>query len=519
MTLRHYFKPVDRTPDGLPDPRGPLSARIPVSAIAAANDAVRDAISEEKKNRHRGKYLIYTPKVRLEIAKYATNHGIASAARVFSHRLKKKVSESTVRSMRNAYREELRKRSEDDDEMPDFPAKKRGRHVLLGDELDKTVQLYLRKTREGGGAVSTRSVVAAARAIVLTMNRSLLKEFGGPIVLNRSWGRSLLKRMDFVQRRATTSKSKFSVENFAEVKKAFLDEVVAIVTMEEVPAELILNWDQTGIRLVPSSSWTMDKRGTRRVEMVGVNDKRQITAVFCGNLLGDFLPVQVIYKGKTPRCHPSYSFPSGWNITHSPKHWSTEQTMLEYIDCIIVPYVEAIRNDLDDKQAAALVIIDNFRGQVTDAVKGLLESHGIHMCLLPANTTDRLQPMDVAVNKPAKDFIKGRFEEWYTEQVVKQLNGKNMEDLERAEIDPINLSMPVIKNIGAKWIAEMAEYISNNPQFIVNGFNRSGITGAVDGTMEESDEDSEDDGNATDSTVSSDSEEDDDDDAESGTEI
>ena len=48
--------------------------------------------------------------------------------------------------------------------------------------------------------------------------------------------------------------------------------------MEETPAELVLNWDQTGIKLVPSSTWTMERKGERRVEMVGVNDKRQITA-------------------------------------------------------------------------------------------------------------------------------------------------------------------------------------------------------------------------------------------------
>ena len=68
------------------------------------------------------------------------------------------------------------------------------------------------------------------------------------------------------------------------------------VEMEEILPELILNWDQTGIRLVPSSSWTMEQRGAKRVEMVGQNDKREIAAVFCGSLQGDFLPVQVIYK-------------------------------------------------------------------------------------------------------------------------------------------------------------------------------------------------------------------------------
>ena len=85
--------------------------------------------------------------------------------------------------------------------------------------------------------------------------------------------------MKFVQRRATTARSKYSDKNFAAVKLVFLQDVVTVVKMEEVPPVLVLNWDQTGIKLVPASSWTMERQGAQRVEMMGVNDKRQITAV------------------------------------------------------------------------------------------------------------------------------------------------------------------------------------------------------------------------------------------------
>ena len=83
----------------------------------------------------------------------------------------------------------------------------------------------------------------------------------------------MLKRINFVKRKASTAKSKHAPEDFARLKKAFLDEVVAVVEMENIPPELILNWDQTGINLVPASAWTMDQLGARRVETSGVNDK------------------------------------------------------------------------------------------------------------------------------------------------------------------------------------------------------------------------------------------------------
>ena len=131
------------------------------------------------------------------------------------------------------------------------------------------------------------------------------------------------------------------------------------------------------MKLVPSSSWTMEKRGAKRVEMARVNDKRQITAVFCGSLVGDFLPIQIVYAGKTPRCHPHYNFLSGWHITHSPNHWSNEQTMLQYISHVIVPHAQTTRADVGEDKAA-LVIIDNFKGQITAAVMDLLEAHNIY---------------------------------------------------------------------------------------------------------------------------------------------
>ena len=43
--------------------------------------------------------------------------------------------------------------------------------------------------------------------------------------------------------------------------------------MEDIPPKLVLNWDQTGLKSIPSSTWTMERQGAKQAEMVGVNDK------------------------------------------------------------------------------------------------------------------------------------------------------------------------------------------------------------------------------------------------------
>ena len=48
-------------------------------------------------------------------------------------------------------------------------------------------------------------------------------------------------------------------------------DIKVVVELEEIPEDVIINWDQTGINYVPVS---------KRVEVVGLNDKRgQVLAV------------------------------------------------------------------------------------------------------------------------------------------------------------------------------------------------------------------------------------------------
>ena len=59
--------------------------------------------------------------------------------------------------------------------------------------------------------------------------------------------------------------------------------------MEEILDELVLDWDHTPVNIVPGSQWTMAKKGAKQIEIIGLDDKRQITAVPCATLSGSFL--------------------------------------------------------------------------------------------------------------------------------------------------------------------------------------------------------------------------------------
>ena len=75
------------------------------------------------------------------------------------------------------------------------------------------------------------------------------------------------------------------------------------------------------------------------------------------------------------------------------------------------------------------------------------------------------------MNKPAKTFLHDKFQEWYAQQVCKQL--------EEGDQKMIDVRLSVMKPLGAKWLVQMHDYFKSKPDIILNGFKDVGITDYV----------------------------------------
>ena len=63
--------------------------------------------------------------------------------------------------------------------------------------------------------------------------------------------------------------------------------------------------------------------------------------------------------------------------------------------------------------------------------------------------------------------------------MLAQLEGEG-DNLDEVELQPIDLGMAALKELGGKWLVNMSNYISDNPHIILNGFIHTGIAGALD---------------------------------------
>ena len=217
MALFRYFK---KEKGNLPDPDGPLAKSVPSTAIAAANSEVSAVMHTTSSHncKKRGHYEKYMPEQKAMIGKRAAEHGVAATV---CHYIKDfpNLKENTVRDWRKAYRLELKKRVRNGSEgITELPLKKRGRPLLLGEQLDKQLQAYLTSFRESGAVVNTAIAMACAEGIVRSADSNLLAVNGGHILITKDLAKNMLRRMGFVKCRAST-KAKVTVEDFEEKKE------------------------------------------------------------------------------------------------------------------------------------------------------------------------------------------------------------------------------------------------------------------------------------------------------------
>ena len=135
------------------------------------------------------------------------------------------------------------------------------------------------------------------------------------------------------------------------------------------------------------SSLRMGKGGETNAPISSINDKPSITATFSITLDNKFLPLQLIYKGKTNNSILKVSFPEEFSLSGNEKKYSNEKESLKLLHEFILSYIQQEQKNLGPENQKALIIYDVFCAQTTDKVLKLLDDNNILVIKVPPNMT------------------------------------------------------------------------------------------------------------------------------------
>lgn len=323
----------------------------------------------------------------------------------------------------------------------------RGRQRMDSVFEQQIVQQVL-SLRHQGLTVTTSDVVdiaLSANPIFRNGNRATL----------RMWAIRCMNANGIVNRRATRV-SQHIPEILQPLIERFLSDITRLNSTYQYSADMVVNVDQTALYHGMSRSRTLERRGARTVRVLE-NPAASVrsTAVLAVSLSGEKLNPLIVFKGR-PQGSISrnillnrINLPATIEYSVQENAWADERVMIEWIEKCFSPY-------LVDKSRRSLLILDTYKAHMTARFVSAVSALNCDIIYIPGGLTPILQPLDISVNKPIKDYIRDSYSRW----------ARNVFDSETC------LRRPTRDEI-ARFLEQAWERLSRD--IIISGFNFAGI--------------------------------------------
>lgn len=208
-------------------------------------------------------------------------------------------------------------------------------------------------------------------------------------------------------------------------------------------------------------NYTVDVKGVKEVKLISTGyEKQRITVMLAITGDGRKLPPYIILNRKTI---PKKVVPEDVVVRAQKNGWMTSGLMKDW--------VEVVWNERPGANfyEESMLVFDAFRGHLTDELKDMLYEEQCDLAIIPGGLTCKLQPLDVSVNKPFKQYIREEYENWLTN--------------EEHPLTPTGKIKKAPASTVAQWVSNAWKKIPE--KIIVKSFKKCCITNALDGTEDD----------------------------------
>lgn len=329
----------------------------------------------------------------------------------------------------------------------------RGRSAVYP-QLEDTLADFVREQRARSLPVTAHTI--RCKAVELAREAGLSsEEFRAPA----SWVRRFMRRKGFSLRRRTSICQKLPVE-FEDKMVSFQRFVIRLREENNYMMGQIGNADETPVWFDMPSSTTITERGTKDVKLLSTgNEHSRFTVMLACTADGRKLPPFVIFKRKTM---PKEAFPPGVVVRVNEKGYMDEVMMLEWIRVVWNRRPGALL------RPRSMLVLDAFRGHLTEGVKRVLCDGKTDLVIIPGGMTSTLQPLDVVLNKPFKDRVRLEYQEWMSGDNLKTPTGR--------------LQRPPLGTV-CGWV--LSAWRSLPDVMVQNAFKKCCISNSLDGTEDD----------------------------------
>ena len=186
------------------------------------------------------------------------------------------------------------------------------------------------------------------------------------------------------------------------VVQKFYDTLSSAYDKHYYGADHIWNCDEIGLQAGRNCGMqVIAKRGSRNVPKILPKSREWITILCCVNAIGTSIPGFYLFKGKNQLKNYIQNCEPGACMAAHPHAWMTKELFLSWL----FHFDASVPGGVSPNNRH-LLILDGHGSHM--AVQTIEEANnlGIDLLTLPAHTTHRLQPLDVSVFGPFKNYFR-----------------------------------------------------------------------------------------------------------------
>ena len=117
---------------------------------------------------------------------------------------------------------------------------------------------------------------------------------------------------------------------------------------------------------------------------------------------------------------PKDRFQNGIVVHVHPKAWMDEAGMKIWLNKVWKNHPGGL------SKKKSILVLDSFSAHLTDAIKVQLKQENTDMAVIPGGLTSMVQPLDVCLNKPFKDRLREKWNNWMNNETKSYTAGGHM---------------------------------------------------------------------------------------------
>ena len=178
----------------------------------------------------------------------------------------------------------------------------------------------------------------------------------------------------------------------------------------------IINMDETPIFFSMTNTKTLAVTGSRTVNArQSKNASKRVTVAVSVTASGTVLKPMVIFEGK-PSGRIAREFPE-FNpramYCCQERAWQNKVTMIYWVNNLLKPYLYT-----RPVGVIPMLLLDEYSVHVMPEILCLVQDLGCEFSIIPGGTTCHAQPVDVGINKPLKNRVHSRWNDFLMEQDI-----------------------------------------------------------------------------------------------------